>query len=132
MHVPSVSLRFGLILEAYCRGCIYHIKILMKQVCCTNSLYEKQINFSSARAVTKCKQLKLFILRAIFDTWGPNLALDLFSQLLILVIVTLCCAFSCNKQLMFFQAHKYTCIKIVRGAGIQFSLQQQNISYLNV
>uniref|UniRef100_A0A4W4HHG0 Phosphatidylinositol-4,5-bisphosphate 3-kinase n=1 Tax=Electrophorus electricus TaxID=8005 RepID=A0A4W4HHG0_ELEEL len=32
MHVASVSLRFGLILEAYCRGSIYHIKSLMKQV----------------------------------------------------------------------------------------------------
>uniref|UniRef100_A0AAR2LUK1 phosphatidylinositol-4,5-bisphosphate 3-kinase n=1 Tax=Pygocentrus nattereri TaxID=42514 RepID=A0AAR2LUK1_PYGNA len=31
MHVSSVSLRFGLILEAYCRGSIYHIKSLMKQ-----------------------------------------------------------------------------------------------------
>lgn len=132
MHVPSVSLRFGLILEAYCRGCIYHIKILMKQVCCTYSVYEKQIHFSRARAVTTCKQLKLFILRAPFDTWGPNLALDLFSQLLILVIVTLCCAFSCKKQRLFFQAHKYACIKIVRGTGIHFSLQQQNISSLNV
>uniref|UniRef100_A0A8C2ECE0 Phosphatidylinositol-4,5-bisphosphate 3-kinase, catalytic subunit delta n=1 Tax=Cyprinus carpio TaxID=7962 RepID=A0A8C2ECE0_CYPCA len=34
MHVPSVSLRFGLILEAYCRGSIFHIKSLIKQVCC--------------------------------------------------------------------------------------------------
>uniref|UniRef100_A0A8B9K9Y8 Phosphatidylinositol 3-kinase catalytic subunit type 3 n=1 Tax=Astyanax mexicanus TaxID=7994 RepID=A0A8B9K9Y8_ASTMX len=31
MHISSVSLRFGLILEAYCRGSIYHIKSLMKQ-----------------------------------------------------------------------------------------------------
>uniref|UniRef100_A0A4W5LU25 phosphatidylinositol-4,5-bisphosphate 3-kinase n=1 Tax=Hucho hucho TaxID=62062 RepID=A0A4W5LU25_9TELE len=31
MHVSSVSLRFGLILEAYCRGNIYHIKNLWKQ-----------------------------------------------------------------------------------------------------
>uniref|UniRef100_A0A8C7H973 phosphatidylinositol-4,5-bisphosphate 3-kinase n=1 Tax=Oncorhynchus kisutch TaxID=8019 RepID=A0A8C7H973_ONCKI len=31
MHVSSVSLRFGLILEAYCRGNIYHIKSLWKQ-----------------------------------------------------------------------------------------------------
>ncbi|KPP65129.1 phosphatidylinositol 4,5-bisphosphate 3-kinase catalytic subunit delta-like [Scleropages formosus] len=31
MHVPSVNLRFGLILEAYCRGSIYHMKTLMKQ-----------------------------------------------------------------------------------------------------
>ncbi|KAJ8259681.1 hypothetical protein GJAV_G00172210 [Gymnothorax javanicus] len=31
MHVSSVSLRFGLILEAYCRGSTCHMKILMKQ-----------------------------------------------------------------------------------------------------
>ncbi|KAF4078056.1 hypothetical protein AMELA_G00195000 [Ameiurus melas] len=31
LHVPSVSLKFGLILEAYCRGSIYHMKSLMKQ-----------------------------------------------------------------------------------------------------
>ncbi|KAJ8360786.1 hypothetical protein SKAU_G00173110 [Synaphobranchus kaupii] len=31
MHVSSVSLRFGLILEAYCRGSTNHIKILIKQ-----------------------------------------------------------------------------------------------------
>ncbi|XP_023685988.1 phosphatidylinositol 4,5-bisphosphate 3-kinase catalytic subunit delta isoform [Paramormyrops kingsleyae] len=31
MHVPSVGLCFGLILEAYCRGSIYHMKALMKQ-----------------------------------------------------------------------------------------------------
>lgn len=32
MHVPSVSLRFGLIMEAYCRGSTHHMKVLMKQV----------------------------------------------------------------------------------------------------
>lgn len=32
MHVPAVALRFGLILEAYCRGSTYHMKVLMKQV----------------------------------------------------------------------------------------------------
>uniref|UniRef100_A0A8C5J3A9 Phosphatidylinositol 4,5-bisphosphate 3-kinase catalytic subunit delta isoform n=1 Tax=Junco hyemalis TaxID=40217 RepID=A0A8C5J3A9_JUNHY len=31
MHVPAVSLRFGLILEAYCRGSTHHMKVLMKQ-----------------------------------------------------------------------------------------------------
>uniref|UniRef100_M4AAZ1 phosphatidylinositol-4,5-bisphosphate 3-kinase n=1 Tax=Xiphophorus maculatus TaxID=8083 RepID=M4AAZ1_XIPMA len=31
IHVASVSLRFGLILEAYCRGNIHHIKLLSKQ-----------------------------------------------------------------------------------------------------
>lgn len=32
IHVPSVSLRFILILEAYCRGNIWHIKLLTRQV----------------------------------------------------------------------------------------------------
>ncbi|XP_076019500.1 phosphatidylinositol 4,5-bisphosphate 3-kinase catalytic subunit delta isoform isoform X2 [Genypterus blacodes] len=31
IHVASVSLRFGLILEAYCRGNIHHIRFLAKQ-----------------------------------------------------------------------------------------------------
>uniref|UniRef100_A0AAV2LY64 phosphatidylinositol-4,5-bisphosphate 3-kinase n=1 Tax=Knipowitschia caucasica TaxID=637954 RepID=A0AAV2LY64_KNICA len=31
IHVCCVSLRFGLILEAYCRGNIHHIKLLLKQ-----------------------------------------------------------------------------------------------------
>uniref|UniRef100_A0A670J8R3 Phosphatidylinositol 4,5-bisphosphate 3-kinase catalytic subunit delta isoform n=1 Tax=Podarcis muralis TaxID=64176 RepID=A0A670J8R3_PODMU len=31
MHVPSVALRFGLILEAYCRGSTHHMKSLMRQ-----------------------------------------------------------------------------------------------------
>ncbi|XP_053704433.1 phosphatidylinositol 4,5-bisphosphate 3-kinase catalytic subunit delta isoform isoform X2 [Synchiropus splendidus] len=31
IHVASVSLRFGLILEAYCRGNVHHIRILTKQ-----------------------------------------------------------------------------------------------------
>uniref|UniRef100_A0A3Q2QGT0 Phosphatidylinositol-4,5-bisphosphate 3-kinase, catalytic subunit delta n=1 Tax=Fundulus heteroclitus TaxID=8078 RepID=A0A3Q2QGT0_FUNHE len=32
IHVASVSLRFGLILEAYCRGNVHHIKLLSRQV----------------------------------------------------------------------------------------------------
>jgi len=32
MHVPSLSVRFGLILEAYCRGNIEHLSPLTKQV----------------------------------------------------------------------------------------------------
>uniref|UniRef100_A0AAY4CDJ0 phosphatidylinositol-4,5-bisphosphate 3-kinase n=1 Tax=Denticeps clupeoides TaxID=299321 RepID=A0AAY4CDJ0_9TELE len=39
MHVSSASLRFGLILEAYCRGNLYHIKSFMKQV--TNEALNK-------------------------------------------------------------------------------------------
>lgn len=34
MQVPSVCVRFGLILEAYCRGSSEHITILLKQLEC--------------------------------------------------------------------------------------------------
>ncbi|XP_070615365.1 phosphatidylinositol 4,5-bisphosphate 3-kinase catalytic subunit delta isoform isoform X2 [Erythrolamprus reginae] len=38
MHFPSLALRFGLILEAYCRGNAHHIKALMKQSEALNKL----------------------------------------------------------------------------------------------
>ncbi|VVC95371.1 unnamed protein product [Leptidea sinapis] len=38
MHVPSVSVRFGLVLEAYCRGCQDHINALMRQITCLDKL----------------------------------------------------------------------------------------------
>ncbi|KAL4714084.1 hypothetical protein ACJJTC_008438 [Scirpophaga incertulas] len=38
MHMPSVSVRFGLMLEAYCRGCKDHINTLMRQIACLDKL----------------------------------------------------------------------------------------------
>uniref|UniRef100_A0A6P7GX35 Phosphatidylinositol 4,5-bisphosphate 3-kinase catalytic subunit beta isoform-like n=1 Tax=Diabrotica virgifera virgifera TaxID=50390 RepID=A0A6P7GX35_DIAVI len=38
MAVPAVSVRFGLILEAYCRGTQEHIGILQKQLECLERL----------------------------------------------------------------------------------------------
>lgn len=32
MHVPSVWVRFGLMLEAYCRGDVDHMRMLCRQV----------------------------------------------------------------------------------------------------
>ena len=32
MHLPDVSVRFGLLLEAYCRGSVGHMVALSKQV----------------------------------------------------------------------------------------------------
>ena len=46
MDNPEVSLRFGLILEAYCRGSITHMDNLQKQVqcvTCTCTMLLKQI-----------------------------------------------------------------------------------------
>uniref|UniRef100_A0A4W3HM29 phosphatidylinositol-4,5-bisphosphate 3-kinase n=1 Tax=Callorhinchus milii TaxID=7868 RepID=A0A4W3HM29_CALMI len=56
MHVPAVSLRFGLILEAYCRGNNYHMKSLMKQ--CESLKKMKALNDfvkSSSQKTTKPK-----------------------------------------------------------------------------
>lgn len=36
MHVPAVVVRFGLMLEAYCRGAPDHMKLLARQVDCLN------------------------------------------------------------------------------------------------
>lgn len=38
MHVPATSVQFGLILEAYCRGNIEHMKVLSKQVEALNKM----------------------------------------------------------------------------------------------
>ena len=38
MHVGAVSIRFGLILEAYCRGSQQHMKALFKQMECLDKL----------------------------------------------------------------------------------------------
>ncbi|KAJ0180329.1 hypothetical protein K1T71_003733 [Dendrolimus kikuchii] len=56
MHVPSVSVRFGLMLEAYCRGCQEHIKSLKSQLTCLDKLkwvsqcVRKKKEISRARA----------------------------------------------------------------------------------
>jgi phosphatidylinositol-4,5-bisphosphate 3-kinase len=38
VHIPAVSVQFGVILEAYCRGSVEHMKVLSKQVEALNKL----------------------------------------------------------------------------------------------
>lgn len=38
MHVPAVAVQFGVILEAYCRGSVAHMKVLSKQVEALNKM----------------------------------------------------------------------------------------------
>lgn len=40
MHLPVVSVRFGLLLEAYCRGCGTYLKDLSLQVGALNRMKE--------------------------------------------------------------------------------------------
>ncbi|XP_062889212.1 phosphatidylinositol 4,5-bisphosphate 3-kinase catalytic subunit delta isoform [Mobula hypostoma] len=56
VHLPAVSLRFGLILEAYCRGTNHHMKSLLKQ--CEALKKMKALNDfvkSSSQKTTKAK-----------------------------------------------------------------------------
>ena len=39
MHMPEASVRFGLMLEAYCRGAVAHIKSLLRQVCILKNIH---------------------------------------------------------------------------------------------
>ncbi|GAB5576803.1 phosphatidylinositol 4 [Prionailurus iriomotensis] len=52
VHIPAVSVQFGVILEAYCRGSVGHMKVLSKQVEALNKL--KTLN---KLYVEKCKYM---------------------------------------------------------------------------
>ncbi|KAG8580530.1 hypothetical protein GDO81_007321 [Engystomops pustulosus] len=41
IHIPSVSVQFGLLLEAYCRGSVAHMKVLSKQVRTMGEIYHQ-------------------------------------------------------------------------------------------
>eukprot|EP00040_Diaphanoeca_grandis_P031058 m.185002 g.185002 ORF g.185002 m.185002 type:complete len:1048 (-) comp32214_c7_seq1:67-3210(-) len=51
MHLPEAQLRYGLLLEAYCRGCGGHLKTMQIQVDCLNKLerYALQIKAKSVK-----------------------------------------------------------------------------------
>ncbi|XP_039747137.1 phosphatidylinositol 4,5-bisphosphate 3-kinase catalytic subunit delta isoform [Pararge aegeria] len=55
MHVPSVSVRFGLVLEAYCRGCQDHINSLMRQISCLDKLKWANQCIRKKKEITKAR-----------------------------------------------------------------------------
>ncbi|XP_044753388.1 phosphatidylinositol 4,5-bisphosphate 3-kinase catalytic subunit delta isoform isoform X2 [Coccinella septempunctata] len=57
MQVPSVSVRFGLILEAYCRGAQEHIGILQQQLTCLEKLKKCQEVIRTRKDKDKAKSL---------------------------------------------------------------------------
>nr|XP_061802411.1 phosphatidylinositol 4,5-bisphosphate 3-kinase catalytic subunit delta isoform-like isoform X2 [Nerophis lumbriciformis] len=61
IHVPSVSVRFGLILEAYCRGSIHHIKLLTKQNEAQGKMKVLSDSVKSGPQKMNVEDLKLFI-----------------------------------------------------------------------
>ncbi|GCC34161.1 hypothetical protein chiPu_0012634 [Chiloscyllium punctatum] len=81
MHFPAVSLRFGLILEAYCRGTSYHMKSLLKQ--CEALKKMKALNDfvkSSSQKTTKPKTKEAMHLFMRQDTYKEALS-NLYSPL---------------------------------------------------
>ena len=54
MHLPEVSVRFGLMLEAYCRGCGSYMQDLIKQYAALDSM--RQISQTLQKAtVSNCR-----------------------------------------------------------------------------
>ncbi|KAM9317268.1 phosphatidylinositol 4,5-bisphosphate 3-kinase catalytic subunit beta isoform [Gastrophryne carolinensis] len=58
IHIPSVSVQFGLLLEAYCRGSVAHMKVLHKQVEALNKLrtLNSLIKLNAAKHKVKNKE----------------------------------------------------------------------------
>ncbi|KAG7227085.1 hypothetical protein INR49_022432 [Caranx melampygus] len=92
IHVASVSLRFGLILEAYCRGNIHHIKLLSKQ----NEALVKMRNLSdivkSGSQKMTAEDLKLCIRQESY----LEVLSDLLSPLNPSIILNEICAEKCR------------------------------------
>ena len=53
MHISNVSVRFGLMLEAYCRGCGAYMKELSNQLVALNKM--KQVTGIMQKSVSKKK-----------------------------------------------------------------------------
>ena len=72
MHVASVSVRFGLILEAYCRGNVLnnyvHIRTLLKQVDALSKL--KSVN--AIVKLDKYKDIKVRIHNKLFKIYPQH------------------------------------------------------------
>lgn len=76
MQVPSVQVRFGIILEAYLKGSQEHIPILLKQIICLDELKKvseqaKKCNKDKARAVLQQQLNTPFIKQKITDVLSP-------------------------------------------------------------
>ncbi|CAL8280638.1 unnamed protein product [Boreogadus saida] len=92
MHVSSVSLRFGLILEAYCRGNIHHIRSLTKQNEALGKLKALSDIVKSGSQKMSADDLKLCIKQ---DSYTEALS-DLLSPLNPSIILSEICVEKCK------------------------------------
>uniref|UniRef100_A0A3Q0R4A5 phosphatidylinositol-4,5-bisphosphate 3-kinase n=1 Tax=Amphilophus citrinellus TaxID=61819 RepID=A0A3Q0R4A5_AMPCI len=91
-HVASVGLRFGLILEAYCRGNIHHIKLLTKQTEALGKMKALSDFVKSGSQKMTVEDLKLCIRQ---ESYLEALS-DLLSPLNPSIILTEICADKCR------------------------------------
>lgn len=92
IHVSSVGLRFGLILEAYCRGNIHHIKLLTKQNEALSKMKALSDFVKSGSQKMTADDLKLCIKQ---ESYVEALS-DLLSPLNPSIILTQICADKCR------------------------------------
>uniref|UniRef100_A0A671TB94 Phosphatidylinositol 4,5-bisphosphate 3-kinase catalytic subunit delta isoform n=1 Tax=Sinocyclocheilus anshuiensis TaxID=1608454 RepID=A0A671TB94_9TELE len=123
MHVSSVSLRFGLILEAFCRGSIFHIKNLMKQNEALNKM--KALNdfvksgSQKATRIQTTEDMKVCIKQ---DTYMEALS-DVVSPLNPSIVLCELCADKCKfmdskmKPLWLMYKNKYDTLGIIFKNG---------------
>lgn len=76
MHLPTVSVRFGLMLEAYCRGCGAYMKELSSQLTALNKM--KQVT-GSLQTMGKKKADDL--LKSLYDPSFTSAMEDITSPL---------------------------------------------------
>ena len=80
MHVASVSVRYGLILEAYCHGSIGHVKSLTKQVAALNK-FASIVKVVHSEAY---KNISVSQLTCVFISGGNGNANTAFQWLMLL------------------------------------------------
>uniref|UniRef100_A0A6Q2ZPY2 phosphatidylinositol-4,5-bisphosphate 3-kinase n=1 Tax=Esox lucius TaxID=8010 RepID=A0A6Q2ZPY2_ESOLU len=123
MHVSSVSLRFGLILEAYCRGNICHIKSLWKQNEALNKMKAVNDFVKSGWQKTSRQQMtddmKLCIKQEAYIWALSNLLSPLNPSIILSEICADRCKFMDSKMKPLWLMYKNKCVQ-GEAAGIIF------------
>lgn len=81
MHVPSVSVRFGVILEAYCRGAVQHIKSLAKQSEALEKLRSINVLVKGEQYNSRDKKIREKGIKDMRDVLSQNAYKDALSDL---------------------------------------------------
>nr|XP_057941491.1 phosphatidylinositol 4,5-bisphosphate 3-kinase catalytic subunit delta isoform [Doryrhamphus excisus] len=109
IHVASVSLRFGLILEAYCRGSIHHIKLLSKQNEAQGKMKVLSDIVKSGPQKMNAEDLKLCIRQESYTEALSNLLSPLNPSIILADICSEKCRFMDSKMKPLWLMYKSPC-----------------------